>query len=174
MSGGKFIVNKMGGDEGGGDTFSGPSAIRPDVNPHGMPSGPGVGGNNFVASSSSMTGGGGKKRRRAARKTTTKTFPKGILRRTSRILPTSNPTLPSSASGASSASKSRKHRLRLSTPRGSEKTRKNLHSRTSKTDIKTIRAELEKRGIVAKDSKKKIPEKILRTLYEDSVGAGLL
>jgi len=157
MSGGKFIVNKV----GDGDTFEGPSAIRPGVNPVGMPSGPGVGGNNFVAS-------GGGKKRRAARKTMTKTFPKGILRRTSRILPTSNPTAPSSAS------KSRKHRLRLSTPKGSEKTRKNLHSRTSKTDIKTIRTELEKRGIVAKDSKKKIPEKILRTLYEDSVGAGLL
>lgn len=172
MNGGKIIVNKVGGE--GGDTFSGPSAIRPDVNPHGMPSGPGVNGNNFVASSS-IAGGG--KKRRAARRTTTKTFPKGILRRTSRILPSSNPTSPggaSSASSASSASKSRKHRLRLSTPRGSEKTRKNLHSRASKTDIKTIRAELEKRGIVAKDSKKKIPEKILRTLYEDSVGAGLL
>ena len=156
MSSGKIIVNKV-----DGDTFSGPSAIRPDVNPRGMPSGPGVSGNNFVASSS-MTG--GKKQRRAR---TTKTFPKGILRRTARILPSSNPTSPG-------ASKSRKHRLRLSTPKGLEKTRKNLHSRTSKTDIKTIRAELEKRGIVAKDSKKKIPEKILRTLYEDSVGAGLL
>ena len=165
MNGGKIIVNKV-GDEGG-DTFSGPSAIRPDVNPTGMPSGPGVNGNNFVAS-------GGGKKRRAARRTTTKTFPKGILRRTARILPSSNPTSPGGASSASSGSKSRKHRLRLSTPRGSEKTRKNLHSRASKTDIKTIRAELEKRGIVAKDSKKKIPEKILRTLYEDSVGAGLL
>jgi len=156
MNGGKFIVNKV----GDGDTFEGPSAIRPGVNPVGMPPGPGAGGDTFTL--------GGGKKRRAARKRTTKTFPKGILRRTSRILPTSNPTAPSSAS------KSRKHRLRLSTPKGSEKTRKNLHMRTSKTDIKTIRAELEKRGIVAKDSKKKIPEKILRTLYEDSVGAGLL
>ena len=163
MNGGKIIVNKVAGD---GDTFEGPGGIRPDVNPRGMPSGPGIAGNNFVASSS-MTGGGGGKKRRAARRTTTKTFPKGILRRTARILPSSNPTSPG-------ASKSRKHRLRLSTPKGLEKTRKNLHSRTSKTDIKTIRAELEKRGIVAKDSKKKIPEKILRTLYEDSVGAGLL
>jgi hypothetical protein len=49
-----------------------------------------------------------------------------------------------------------------------------VNARASKTDIKTIRAELEKRGIVAKDSKKKIPDGILRTLYADSVGAGLL
>jgi len=164
MNGGKFIVNKV----GDGDTFEGPSAIRPGVNPVGMPPGPGAAGNNFMGSGVTGGGGGGKKRRAAPRKTMTKTFPKGILRRTSRVLPTSNPTAPSSAS------KSRKHRLRLSTPKGSEKTRKNLHTRTSKTDIKTIRAELEKRGIVTKDSKKKIPEKILRTLYEDSVGAGLL
>ena len=119
-------------------------------------------GDTFVASSD-MTG--GKRSRRGRR--TTKTFPKGILRRTSRILPTSNPTVPKGG-------KSRKHRLRLTTPKGAEKTRKQVHARASKTDIKTIRAELEKRGIVAKDSKKKIPDGVLRTLYADSVGAGLL
>ena len=157
----KVTITKVGG---GGDTYEGPSAIRPAVNPVApFPSGPGRDGDTFVASSS-MTGG---KKRRAVRSRTTKTFPKGILRRTSRILPSSNPSIPSGG-------KSRKHRLRLSTPKGSEKTRKNLRSRASKTDIKTIRAELEKRGIVSKDSKKKVPEKILRTLYEDSVGAGLL
>lgn len=158
---GKVTIHKM----GDGDTYAGPSGIRPEVNPvAAFPSGPGIPGDTFVAS------GGGGKRRRAVRRTT-KTFPKGILRRTARILPSSNPSAPG---GGSSSSKSRKHRLRLSTPKGSEKTRKHLHSRASKTDIKTIRAELEKRGIVSKDSKKKVPEKILRTLYEDSVGAGLL
>jgi hypothetical protein len=160
MSGGKVTITKM----GAGDTHEGPSAIREAVNPIApYPSGPGIRGDTFVAS-----GGGGKRGRRAVRRTT-KTFPKGILRRTSRIIPSSNPSAPDGGS-----SKSRKHRLRLTTVKGSEKTRKNLHSRASKTDIKTIRADLEKRGIVAKDPKKKIPEKILRTLYEDSVGAGLL
>lgn len=154
-AGGKVTIHKM-----EGDTFEGPSGIRPAVNPNGMPSGPGPSGN--IA----PTGG---KRRRGVRRTT-KTFPKGILRRTSRIIPSSNPSAPDGGS----SSKSRKHRLRLTTAKGSEKTRKHLHSRASKTDIKTIRADLEKRGIVAKDPKKKIPEKILRTLYEDSVGAGLL
>lgn len=143
-----------------GDTYSKMGLQTNETIPVGMPSGPGIAGNNFVASSS-MTG-GVKRRRR-----TTKTFPKGILRRTSRILPTSNPTVPKGG-------KSRKHRLRLTTPKGAEKTRKQVHARASKTDIKTIRAELEKRGIVAKDSKKKIPDGILRTLYADSVGAGLL
>jgi len=159
MSGGGGItITKM--DSGGGDVFSNPGLITHVTNPIGMPSGPGAKGDNFVASSS-MTGG------KRGRRRTTKTFPKGILRRTSRILPTSNPTLPKGG-------KSRKHRLRLTTPKGAEKTRKNVNARASKTDIKTIRAELEKRGIVAKDSKKKIPDSILRTLYADSVGAGLL
>jgi hypothetical protein len=157
MSAGKVTIHKM-----EGDTIEAAGGIRPAVNPvAAYPSGPGIRGDTFVAS-------GGGKRRRAVRRTT-KTFPKGILRRTSRIIPSSNPSAPDGGSR-----KSRKHRLRLTTAKGSEKTRKNLHARASKTDIKTIRADLEKRGIVAKDPKKKIPEKILRTLYEDSVGAGLL
>lgn len=159
MSGGGTVkITKVGSD---GDTYSKLGLQTNETNPIGMPSGPGIKGDNFVASSS-MTGGG-----KRGRKRTTKTFPKGILRRTSRILPTSNPTVPKGG-------KSRKHRLRLTTPKGVEKTRKQVHARASKTDIKTIRAELEKRGIVAKDSKKKIPDGILRTLYADSVGAGLL
>jgi hypothetical protein len=131
-----------------------------------MPSGPGLAGNNFVAS-------GGRRRRTGKRgATTTKTFPKGILRRTSRIIPTSNPSVPS---GKSSGGKpTRKHRLRLTTPKGLEKTRRQLHTRVAKTDIKTIRAKLAEKGIVTKDSKKKIPDKILQTLYADSVGAGLI
>ena len=163
MSGGGTVtITKV--DTNGGDVFSKPGLVITAGNPIApYPSGPGMSGDTFVASSD-MTG--GKRRRR-----TTKTFPKGILRRTSRILPTSNPTVPK---GASKGGKSRKHRLRLTTPKGAEKTRKQVHARASKTDIKTIRAELEKRGIVAKDSKKKIPDGVLRTLYADSVGAGLL
>uniref|UniRef100_A0A6C0HLC4 Uncharacterized protein n=1 Tax=viral metagenome TaxID=1070528 RepID=A0A6C0HLC4_9ZZZZ len=167
MSGGPVKITKVGEH---GDTFAKAGLITENTIPIGMPSGPGIAGNNFVASSSSMTGG---KRRRT--RVATKTFPKGILRRTSRILPSSNPTVPKGApKGAPKGGKTRKHRLRLSTPKGAEKTRKQVHARASKTDIKTIRAELEKRGIVAKDSKKKIPDGILRTLYADSVGAGLL
>ena len=148
----QITINKMDGS----DVFSKSGLVTNIPNPVApYPSGPGLAGDTFKL--------GGKRRRTR----TTKTFPKGILRRTSRILPTSNPTVPKGG-------KSRKHRLRLTTPKGAEKTRKQVHARASKTDIKTIRAELEKRGIVAKDSKKKIPDGILRTLYADSVGAGLL
>jgi hypothetical protein len=141
---------------GESDVFNKPGLVEHIPNPKApYPSGPGVAGDTFKT--------GGKRRKR-----TTKTFPKGILRRTSRIIPTSNPTTPLLAKGG----KTRRHRLRLTTPKGAEKTRKQVHARAEKTDIKTIREKLEQRGIVG--AKKKIPEKMLRILYANSVGAGLL
>ena len=151
-----ITINKM-----DSDVTSRPGLITHTSIPMGMPSGPGVAGDNFKAS--------GGKRRKRTRSTATKTFPKGILRRTSRIIPTSNPTTPMLSS---KGGKTRRHRLRLTTPKGAEKTRKQVHARAEKTDIKVIREKLEARGIV--DSKKKIPEKMLRILYANSVGAGLL
>ena len=147
-----------------GDVYEKSGLLTNETIPRGMPSGPGLAGNNFVAS------GGGRRRRRTA--STTKTFPKGILRRTSRIIPTSNPSVPSGKTKGGKTT--RKHRLRLTTPKGLEKTRRQLHSRVAKTDIKTIRAKLAEKGIVTKDPKKKIPDRILQTLYADSVGAGLI
>jgi hypothetical protein len=143
---------------GESDVFSRPGLVEHIPIPMApFPSGPGAAGDTFKT--------GGKRRRRG----TTKTFPKGILRRTSRILPTSNPTTPLLAT---KGGKTRRHRLRLTTPKGAEKTRKQVHARAEKTDIKTIREKLEQRGIVG--TKKKIPEKMLRILYANSVGAGLL
>jgi hypothetical protein len=153
-----ITINKL-----GGDVYEKAGLLTNETNPTGMPSGPGPAGNNFVAS-------GGRRRRRTA--STTKTFPKGILRRTSRIIPTSNPSVPSGKTKGGKTT--RKHRLRLTTPKGLEKTRRQLHSRVAKTDIKTIRAKLAEKGIVTKDPKKKIPDKILQVLYADSVGAGLI
>jgi len=158
MSG--VIINKVGEQ---GDTFTKNGLYENPVTPRAsFPSGPGLAGDTFKS-------GGGRRRRKHTVKSyvATKTFPKGILRRTSRILPSSNPSIPSGG-------KTRKHRLRLTTPKGLEKTRRQMHARISKVDIHTIRAKLQEKGVISKDSKKKIPEKILRTLYEDSVGAGLL
>ena len=153
-----ITITKMGAGES--DVFSRPGLVENIPNPVApYPSGPGAAGDTF------KTGG---KRRRTGKRGTTKTFPKGILRRTSRIIPTSNPTTPLLAKGG----KTRRHRLRLTTPKGAEKTRKQVHARAEKTDIKTIREKLEQRGIVG--AKKKIPEKMLRILYANSVGAGLL
>ena len=157
--GGQITINKL-----EGDVSEKSGLLTNETIPAGMPSGPGPAGNNFVAS------GGGRRRRRTA--STTKTFPKGILRRTSRIIPTSNPSVPSGKTKGGKTT--RKHRLRLTTPKGLEKTRRQLHARVAKTDIKTIRAKLAEKGIVTKDPKKKIPDRILQTLYADSVGAGLL
>ena len=153
MSGG-VTINKVGEQ---GDTFTKNGLYENPVTPRAsFPSGPGLAGDTFKSS-------GGRRKR----KHSVKTFPKGILRRTSRILPSSNPSIPSGG-------KTRKHRLRLTTPKGLEKTRRQMHARVSKVDIHTIRAKLQEKGVISKDSKKKIPEKVLRTLYEDSVGAGLL
>lgn len=153
MSGG-VTINKVGEQ---GDVFTKNGLYENPVTPRAsFPSGPGLAGDTFKSS-------GGRRKR----KHSVKTFPKGILRRTSRILPSSNPSIPSGG-------KTRKHRLRLTTPKGLEKTRRQMHARVSKVDIHTIRAKLQDKGVISKDSKKKIPEKVLRTLYEDSVGAGLL
>jgi len=158
MSGG-VTINKVGEQ---GDTYSKAGLITSNPIPLGVPSGPGLAGDTFKSS-------GGRRRRKHTVKSHVgvKTFPKGILRRTSRIMPSSNPSIPSGG-------KTRKHRLRLTTPKGLEKTRRQMHARVSKVDIHTIRAKLQEKGVISKDSKKKIPEKVLRTLYEDSVGAGLL
>jgi hypothetical protein len=97
------------------------------------------------------------------RKKHTRTFPKGILRRTSRILPSRNP---------SKAPPTRKS-VKIMTDRGIEKARKTARDRAMKTDIATIRKKLIKKKIISA-GKKNIPITVLRKLYTDSVGAGLL
>lgn len=109
------------------------SRIEAPTPPIGMPSGPG------------MVGGKPKTRR-------------GILRKTSRILPSRNP------------SKTRK--VRLMSEKSIEKLRQTAKKRASEKSIAEIRKTLEKRGII--QSGKKIPTHVLKKLFESSVGAGLL
>jgi len=111
-----------------------------------MPSGPGFGG-----------------RRHRARRST-KTFPKGILRRTAKIVADRNP---------SKAPATRKRSVKLMTERGLEKARKTAKAKAAKMDIALIRKKLVERKIIGGD-KKTIPPAVLRVLYADSVGAGLL
>ena len=51
--------------------------------------------------------------------------------------------------------------------------RKSAKAKASKTDIGTIRKRLVEKKIISSE-KKNIPPAILRTLYIDAVGAGLL
>jgi hypothetical protein len=116
----------------------------------------------------STTTGGRRRRRGRALSGTTKTFPRGILRKTVRkagkaaIHPTRNPTM----------SKTRK--IRIATDSGLAKSRTRAHRRAATTSMKVIVDTLVKRKIVDEANLKNIPKEELRTLYRTSVGAGLL
>jgi len=113
-----------------------------DVPTYAMPSGPG------------FTGG----RRK------TRTFPRGILRKTHKIVPTRDPTR---------APATRKRSIRLASDKRIREARKSAKLRAAKTDIAAIRKTLTDKKIISSD-KKKVPHAVLRTLYADAVGAGLL
>jgi hypothetical protein len=151
----KYKVTKV---RGGGDliineatdpAFNGEDkSVRHDVItappiPAGMPSGPGMGG----------------RRRRSS-----KTFPRGILRKTAKIRPTGNP---------SKAPPTRKKSIKLMTEGGIEKARRTAKAKAARMDIALIRKKLIEKKIIGGE-KKDIPPAVLRTLYADSVGAGLL
>jgi hypothetical protein len=111
-----------------------------------MPSGPGFGG------------------RRPRVRRSTKTFPRGILRKTAKIVPSKNP---------SKAPVTRKRSVKLMTEKGLEKARKTAKAKAAKMDIALIRKKLVEKKIIAEE-KKNVPPSVLRVLYADSVGAGLL
>lgn len=94
---------------------------------------------------------------------TVKTFPKSILKKSSKVLPSKNP---------SKVPPTRKS-VKIMTSHGIEKARKTARTRAMKTDVGTIRKKLIEKKIISPE-KKNIPPSVLRTLYADSVGAGLL
>lgn len=118
------------------------------VNPVGMPSGPGFD--------------GGKRKRKHSR--VTRTFPKGILRKTHKVLPSKNP---------SKAPPTRKRSVLFISEKKIKEARKTTKAKAAKTDLGTIRKKLIDRKIIGAD-KKNIPPTVLRTLYADSVAAGLM
>ena len=129
--------------------------IGPEFTPtYGMPSGPG-----FPAGDPA---GGGKRRRRGVRGT--RTFPRGILRKTARVMPSRNP---------SKSPPTRKRSILIVSEKKVKDARKSTKAKASKTDIGTIRKRLVEKKIISSE-KKNIPPAILRTLYIDAVGAGLL
>jgi hypothetical protein len=157
----KYKVNKV---RGGGDiineatdpAFNGENKttttypIEYPINPTGMPSGPGSGG------------------KRKVHRRSVKTFPRGILRKTAKIHPTKNPSKAPPTSGT------RKRSVKLMMESGVEKARKTAKAKAAHMDIALIRKKLVEKKIIGGDTKKNIPPTVLRTLYADSVGAGLL
>jgi hypothetical protein len=138
--------------KGGGDgeigTHRNAYELSLDVIPkYGMPSGPG-----FPA--------GGRRRKTAG----TRTFPRGILRKTHKISPIRNP---------SRAPPTRKRSVLLVSEKKLREARKTAKNKAAKTEISTIRRRLIEKKIISSE-KKNIPPAVLRTLYADAVGAGLL
>ena len=115
------------------------------VNPVGMPSGPGFD--------------GGKRKKRS-----TRTYPRGILRKSHRIIPSKNP---------SKSPPTRKRAVLIVSEKKIKEARKTAKQRAAKTDLGTIRRKLIEKKIISPD-KKNIPPSVLRTLYADAVGAGLM
>ena len=144
----KYTIIKEGSDPAfnGQDVSTRVSTITAPRPPVGMPSGPGFGG-----------------RRQRVRRST-KTFPRGILRKTAKIVPSKNP---------SKAPATRKRSVKLMTEKGLEKARKTAKAKAAKMDIALIRKKLVEKKIIAEE-KKNVPPSVLRVLYADSVGAGLL
>jgi len=144
----KYTIIKEGSDTAfnGQDPSTRVSTITAPRPPVGMPSGPGFGG-----------------RRQRVRRST-KTFPRGILRKTAKIVPSKNP---------SKAPATRKRSVKLMTEKGLENARKTAKAKAAKMDIALIRKKLVEKKIIAGE-KKNVPPSVLRVLYADSVGAGLL
>jgi len=144
----KYTIIKEGSDSAfnGQDPLTRVSTITAPRPPVGMPSGPGFGG------------------RRPRVRRSTKTFPRGILRKTAKIVPSKNP---------SKAPATRKRSVKLMTEKGLEKARKTAKAKAAKMDIALIRKKLVEKKIIAEE-KKNVPPSVLRVLYADSVGAGLL
>lgn len=143
--------------KGGGDGEIGANRQGYDISEsvvpkYGMPSGPG-----FPAGDKGVELAGGRRRK-------TRTFPKGILRKTHKIQPSRNP---------SKAPATRKQSIRLVSETKVREARKTVRARAAKTDLGTIRKRLIEKKIIS-PSKKHIPPAVLRTLYADAVGAGLL
>lgn len=119
---------------------------------YGMPSGPG-----FPVGDPA---GGGRRRKTAG----ARTFPRGILRKTHKIMPIRNP---------SRAPPTRKRSVLLVSEKKLREARKTAKNRAAKTEISIIRKRLIAKKIISSE-KKNIPPAVLRTLYADAVGAGLL
>jgi hypothetical protein len=141
--GGEIINESTDPAFNGEDNVARTYQITNPINPVGMPSGPGLGG-----------------RRRARR---TKTFPRGILRKTAKINPSKNP---------SKAPPTRRS-VKLLTVNGSARKHKMVREKTAKMGIDEIRKRLVEKKVISPE-KKNIPPTVLRTLYSDSVNAGLL
>lgn len=94
-----------------------------------------------------------------------RTFPKGILRKTARRKPTA-------PKATDDPTQSRKKTMRILTGNGQKKVRMTLRRQVKRMDDKTIRQKLVDRKLISSGSKANAG--LLRKMYEEAVGAGLM
>ena len=98
----------------------------------------------------------------AARKKTTKTFPRGVLKKTAKVLPVRDPA---------KAPSMRKHTLKLLTTNGMKKHRKTLKRKIAKLSDAKVRDVVQKAGLVKNPN---TPPGIARQILDSAASAGFV
>lgn len=96
------------------------------------------------------------------KRTTIKTFPRGILKKTAKILPVRDPA---------KAPAMRKHTLKLLTDKGMKKHRKTLKKKIAKLSDARVKDVVQKAGLVKSDN---VPPAIARQILDSAAGAGFV
>jgi len=96
------------------------------------------------------------------KRTTIKTFPRGILKKTAKILPVRDPA---------KAPAMRKHTLKLLTDKGMKKHRKTLKKKIAKLSDAKVKDVVQKAGLVKSDN---VPPAIARQILDSAAGAGFV
>ena len=95
-----------------------------------------------------------------------KTFPRGVLKKTSKIKPVRNPTKPPPM-----RKDVRKHTIRVLTEKGMQSRRKTLRSKIQKMRDEDVREKLQKAGV---SHNPKTPPTVLREMLEGGVESGMI
>jgi hypothetical protein len=98
----------------------------------------------------------------AGRKKTVKTFPRGVLKKTAKILPVRDPA---------KAPAMRKHTLKLLTDKGMRTHRKTLKRKIAKLSDAKVKDVIQKAGLVKSAN---VPPAIARQILDSAAGAGFV
>jgi hypothetical protein len=95
-----------------------------------------------------------------------KTFPRGILKKTAKILPVRDPTKPPALRKGV-----RKHTVRVLTEKGADMRRKTIRQKIKSMPDEIVRSKLKKAGV---SHNEKTPPHILREMLEGGTEAGMI
>lgn len=98
----------------------------------------------------------------AGKRKSLKTFPRGVLKKTAKILPVRDPA---------KAPSMRKHTLKLLTDKGMKKHRKTLKQKIAKLSDAKVKDVIQKAGLVKSNN---VPPAIARQILDSAAGAGFV